>query len=121
MTSHLILFLVGTFSVLLKETSGLGDSNGTTVCTLPSGTCYLGSQLSSDAGSGYYSFQGIRYAMSPTGDLRFKEPVPWEAGETVVDVSGESRVTCAQWNSDYTALAGQEDCLLLNVYVPGRF
>ena len=43
----------------------------------------------------------------------------FEAGEIVFDVSGESRVMCAQWNADYTGLMGEEDCLMLNVYVPG--
>ena len=34
--------------------------NGTTVCTPPAGTCYLGSGLVSNNGTKYYSFQGIR-------------------------------------------------------------
>ena len=59
-----------------------------------------------------------RYGQSPTGALRFKKPEKFEAGEAVFDVSGESEVVCTQWNDDYTAMVGQEDCLLLNVYVP---
>ena len=59
-----------------------------------------------------------RYGQSPTGALRFKKPEKFEAGEAVFDVSGESEVMCTQWNDDYTAMVGQEDCLLLNVYVP---
>ena len=50
--------------------------------------------------------------------MRFKKPEKFEAGEAVFDVSGESEVMCTQWNNDYTAMVGQEDCLLLNVYVP---
>ena len=42
----------------------------------------------------------------------------FEAGEEVFDVSGLSEVVCTQWNDDFTHLVGQEDCLLLNVYVP---
>ena len=44
----------------------------------------------------------------------------FEAGEAVFDVSGESEVICTQWSEDYTTVVGQEDCLLLNVYVPGQ-
>ena len=61
-----------------------------------------------------------RYGQSPTGELRFKKPVKFEAGEAVFDVSGVSEVKCTQWSDDYTDLVGQEDCLLLNVYVPGK-
>ena len=49
-----------------------------------------------------------------------KLPVRFEAGEAVFDVSGVSEVKCTQWSEDYTHLLGQEDCLLLNVYVPGQ-
>ena len=59
-----------------------------------------------------------RYGQSPTGALRFQKPEKFEAGEILFDVSGESKVMCSQWNNDYTAMVGQEDCLLLNVYVP---
>ena len=59
-----------------------------------------------------------RYGQSPTGALRFKKPVKFESDEVNVDVSGESEVMCTQWNDDYTDMVGQEDCLLLNVYVP---
>ena len=44
----------------------------------------------------------------------------FEAGDAVFDVSGESEVMCTQWSDDYTAMVGQEDCLLLNVYVPAN-
>ena len=49
-----------------------------------------------------------------------KLPVKFEAGEAVFDVSGESEVICSQWSEGYTTVVGQEDCLLLNVYVPGQ-
>ena len=41
-------------------------------------------------------------------------------GETEVDVSGTSSVVCPQWSPDLSRITGQEDCLLLNVYVPGN-
>ena len=40
------------------------EEAGPTICTLPSGTCYAGSQLGSDLGTQYYSFQGIRSVSS---------------------------------------------------------
>ena len=41
-------------------------------------------------------------------------------GETELDVSGTSTVVCPQWSPDLSEVLGQEDCLLLNVYVPGN-
>merc|ERR1719361_1883986 len=94
--------------------------DGPTICTSPTGTCYAGSRLVSDLGTQYYSFQGVRYGQSPTGALRFRKPEKFEAGEILFDVSGESEVRYTQWNEDYTAMVGQEDCLFLNVYVPAN-
>ena len=49
--------------------------------------------------------------------MRFKptQPLPIEEPETIHDVSKESTVRCIQNGNPG---AGQEDCLLLNVYVP---
>ena len=62
-----------------------------------------------------------RYGEPPTGQLRLRRPVRRaEAGvETELDVSGTSSVVCPQWSGDLSRVLGQEDCLLLNVYVPG--
>ena len=60
-----------------------------------------------------------RYGKPPIRELRFQRPVKFEAGEVVIDVSGESRVVCSQWSDPFT-VQGQEDCLMLNVYVPGQ-
>ena len=66
-------------------------------------------------------YSGIRYAEPPIGKLRLSLPVRREAGlETELDVSGISEVVCPQWGADMTTILGQEDCLLLNVYVPGN-
>ena len=63
----------------------------------------------------------IRYAEPPTGLLRLRRPVrrAEAGGETELDVSGTSSVVCPQWSADFSRVLGQEDCLLLNVYVPG--
>lgn len=83
-------------------------------------TCYVGGRLLTGQGGSYSSFQGIRYAEPPTGRLRFRPPVRREAGEAELDVSGVSEVVCPQWSGDLTQVVGEEDCLLLNVYVPGE-
>ena len=48
---------------------------------------------------------------------RFKSPEPYHMEEdATIDVSKESKVICPQM--DNNVIIGQEDCLLLNVYVP---
>ena len=42
------------------------------ICLGP--TCFTGSWITTDAGLKYASFQGIRYAKAPIGNLRFKPP-----------------------------------------------
>ena len=65
----------------------------------------------------YYSvLPGIKYAESPTGNLRFKPPTPHIPEEGTIDVSEISTVHCPQ--SGKSGGDGQEDCLMLNVYVP---
>ena len=68
----------------------------------------------------YASFQGIQYAQSPVGDLRFKAPLPYHP-MGIYDVSNKSLdIMCPQIYlfNDSQSLLGQEDCLFLNVYVP---
>ena len=61
------------------------------------------------AGKPYASFQGVRYAQPPLGELRliffigsyvpqrFRNPQPFLSGEILYDVSGESTVQCPQF------------------------
>ena len=87
---------------------------------LNSGACYQGSWLISNAGNQYASFQGIRYAEAPIGNLRFRPPKLFQSGEALWDVSQESEIACPQipeFGFD-SSLKGQEDCLFLNIYVP---
>ena len=77
-----------------------------------------GGWISTSSGSGRFaSYQGIRYAMPPTGSLRFKPPLPYELEEGNFDVSQISDVACPQQGKK-SGFSGQEDCLMLNVYVP---
>ena len=73
------------------------------------------------SGTTFASFQAIRYGQAPVGELRFKSPEPYmaEAGASV-DVSQVSEVMCPQYAYTDTGAdkVGQEDCLVLNIYVP---
>ena len=102
------------FSILVLAKS---QEDNPTVCT-DQGACYQGAWLSTTLGNTYASFQGIQYAESPVGPLRFKAPQPFMAGEAVYDVSHESKIICPQPKAFPVGLIGQEDCLVLNVYVP---
>ena len=92
-----------------------------------------GSFNTTSSGVQYSSFQGIRYAESPTGSRRyhplttcsqlfhrFLAPEPHQPEEGLWDVSSESTIMCPQKSSWYDPwhVVGQEDCLFLNVYVP---
>ena len=95
-----------------------------TVC-LEQGTCYKGSWLESSVGGlcppcrlfNYATFQGIRYAKPPIGDLRFKAPQPHYEVAGEYDVSNMSYVQCPQVGILDGQLVGQEDCLTLNIYI----
>ena len=86
---------------------------------LDSGTCYQGGWNTTSSGTQYATFQGIRYAKAPIGNLRFLPPQPLDDEVVIgtIDVSEESKVMCLQ---DYYGLMGQEDCLLMNIYVPAK-
>ncbi|KAI4468811.1 carboxylesterase [Holotrichia oblita] len=63
----------------------------------------------------FYSFQKIPYAKPPVNELRFKEPIPAENWEGILDATHDLP-DCTQ--DDAADVAGQEDCLYLNVYTP---
>ena len=111
----ILLFLF----LCLSISECLSEDETRRVCTFPSVACYSGSVLETKAGGRYLSFQGIRYAQPPTGDLRFKRPVQYEAQEELYDVSATSDIKCLQFSFDKESIDGSEDCLFLNVYVPG--
>jgi carboxylesterase type B len=78
--------------------------------TLTDGTTLHGSESRHVA-----TFKGLRYAMPPTGPLRWAPPVsytPENPSETVVDAT-EFGSICTQPKFG----GGTEDCLFLNVYV----
>ncbi|XP_049862647.1 cholinesterase-like [Schistocerca gregaria] len=61
----------------------------------------------------YTSFVGIPYATPPLGKLRFQAPQPAENWEGILNAT-EYGSDCVQQRG-----GGSEDCLYLNVYVPG--
>ena len=73
--------------------------NADPIVCVPQGSCYKGSYSESYEGRQTSSFQGIRYAEPPVGELRFKAPQPYNPGEVDFDVSKESTVMCVQESS----------------------
>ncbi|CAG9102633.1 unnamed protein product [Plutella xylostella] len=67
----------------------------------------------------YYAYLGIPYAEAPTGQLRFKPPVPKEPWNGTLDATAYGPV-CPQDDRYHTRSEMSEDCLSLNVYVPAR-
>lgn len=66
---------------------------------------------------GYYGFQGIKYGKAPTGNRRFKAPLPegpWKGIKTAV----REGASCPHRNMILENYKGNEDCLFLNVYTP---
>ena len=99
---------------LLNIFNHSGASKDAPNICLERGACYQGAWKIYDD-LRYASFQGIRYAQAPSGNLRFKPPVAYFDTEGVFDVSEDLEIGCPQL---YYYPTGQEDCLLLNVYVP---
>ncbi|XP_049814167.1 juvenile hormone esterase-like isoform X3 [Schistocerca nitens] len=75
--------------------------------------------MTSRGGRPFAAFLGLPYAKPPIGPLRFKAPVPAEPWQGVRDATVEAPM-CTQKNYflEQPVVAGQEDCLYLNVYTP---
>ncbi|XP_049861739.1 cholinesterase-like [Schistocerca gregaria] len=72
-----------------------------------------GTTATSVYNTSYTAFLGIPYAVPPTGKLRFLAPQPagnWEGVRNATQYGSD----CVQQDG-----SGSEDCLYLNVYVPG--
>jgi len=74
--------------------------------------------LTGTSGSGLMHFMGVRYAVAPTGNLRWMPPVPVAAGTGTIDAS-KPGAACPQGKSPWGFQSGNEDCLFLNLTVPG--
>jgi para-nitrobenzyl esterase len=62
-------------------------------------------------------FLGVRYAMPPVGDLRWRPPQPVSRGHQHLDATQFGN-NCAQGTSPWGTPSSSEDCLFLNIYVP---
>jgi len=103
-------FLRETFAVNNGCTTDIYDTTFGPIC---------GSLETTKIGTVFKSFQGIPFASPPLKELRFKkpiEPTPWTE---VLDLSSMSTKFCVQEDFFFgQPLAGQEDCLYINVYAP---
>jgi para-nitrobenzyl esterase len=68
--------------------------------------------------SGVTAFKGIRFAAAPTGARRFAPPFAPEPASGTLDATAFGSA-CPQVDSPFGAASASEDCLFLNVYVPG--
>ena len=71
------------------------------------------------SGQDFEEYLGIRYAAPPVGDLRWEKPQLPEPWDEVVDTV-EFGSPCFQFEGNDTEYSEfDEDCLFLNVFVPG--
>jgi para-nitrobenzyl esterase len=85
--------------------------------TTPKGT-FPAQSYSGVAKSGITDFLGIRFAAPPVGKLRFAPPAPPPAVAGTISAAGFGS-PCPQSASPFGNESADEDCLFLNVYVPG--
>jgi carboxylesterase type B len=70
-----------------------------------------------------YRFVKIPFAQPPIGKLRFQKPQPIEKWEGVEGIADENSPACPQWDfpvGSFVNLKKDENCLFLNIYVPGK-
>lgn len=70
-----------------------------------------------------YRFIKIPYAQPPIGDLRFQKTKPIGEWEGVRGIRGTNAPQCPQMtfsSPGFDTLETDEDCLYLNIYVPGK-
>ena len=78
----------------------------------------IGRKMELPKGGHMHIFQGIPYAKPPTGNLRFKSPVPLEKfSKDVIHCTKEGNMS-VQRKLFTRENVGNEDCLYLNVYCP---
>ncbi|XP_049809174.1 cholinesterase-like [Schistocerca nitens] len=102
--STMAALLLFTFATVVKTEDVL--------VTVEQGTL-RGTTATSVYNTSYTAFLGIPYVQPPLGELRFQAPQPATSWEGVLEAT-EYGSDCVQ--SDGT---GSEDCLYLNVFVPG--
>jgi para-nitrobenzyl esterase len=94
------------------------DARAQTITT-PQGLFPAATYRAAAATNGVTVFKGIRYAASPTGERRFAPPFAPEPPSGTLDASTFGSA-CPQVASPFGVASTSEDCLFLNVYVPGN-
>ena len=93
--------------------SGLSTSS---LVRMAGGGGLRGSRGQTRGGDQHYQFLGIPFATPPTGDRRWRPPVPVSAWEGIREAS-VSAPHCLQMPlRTPTKITGSEDCLYLNVF-----
>src|SRR5262249_18485491 len=98
------------------EVTEAATASGPTVTT-PSGT-FPASTLRGLPGNGFTEFRGVRFAAAPTGARRFAPPAAPAAVSGTIDATSFGS-SCPQIGSPFGTASTNEDCLFLNVTVPG--
>jgi para-nitrobenzyl esterase len=87
------------------------------VVTTPKGI-FPAQSYAGTAKSGITDFLGIRFAAPPMGNLRFAPPAPPPAVAGTISATAFGS-PCPQNASPFGSESTNEDCLSLNIYVPG--
>ena len=97
MNKHILIILVANIIVQLAQCQTFPPF----VCNQDQSTCYMGAWNITEKSSIFASFQGIKYAAAPTGELRFKSPQKYVPTQETIDVSYQSTIACSQLSDDY--------------------
>ena len=79
--------------------------------TLPSGTKLIGRACPDN--TALRCFFGVPFAEPPTGDNRFRPPVPYNYTESEITVQNHG-------SKCYQGSGGSEDCLYMDIYAPAE-
>jgi para-nitrobenzyl esterase len=109
-------WFAGSIAVAAMMVSSMAAASSPTVTT--SSGLFPSQTYAGVAGNGISDFLGIRFAAAPTGSLRFAPPVAPAAVSGTVSASSFGP-PCPQSASPFGVASSNEDCLFLNVYVPG--
>ncbi|BFZ07844.1 hypothetical protein BsWGS_10883 [Bradybaena similaris] len=122
-TSAVVVVLGAGLSSLiwvLHSSSSVDAAASPPVVATPVGR-FIGVLTSSETyGSSYVSYRSIPFAKPPIGALRFKRPQPLDdsKGDSIVN-SEQYKQSCWSVTRKSTDTSYGEDCLYLNIYVPG--
>src|SRR5208282_6649130 len=108
--------LLGLTAAAAVFAGAMASADAQTVTT-PGGT-FPAETYQGIAAGDFTAFLGIRFAAAPTGALRFAPPAaPVSASGAIAATAFGS--PCPQTPSPFGVLSTDEDCLFLNIYVPG--